>query len=43
MKKNILFVTIMTLMVLVGITSCKEERTVYDGPLYIMFSAKLDV
>ena len=30
-------------MVLLGFTSCKEERTVYDGPLYIMFSDTLSV
>lgn len=43
MKKNILFATIMSLVMLAGLTSCQEERTVYSGPQYIMFADTLSV
>ena len=43
MNKKILFSTIMSLGLLVGFTSCQEERTVYSGPQYIMFADTLSV
>ncbi len=51
MKRNILFNTIMSLVALVGFTSCEKddaayrrpESIVYDGPQYIMFADTLSV
>lgn len=43
MSKRILFSTIVSLALLASITSCDEERTVYDGPQYIMFADTLSV
>ena len=43
MSKRILFSTIASLALLASITSCDEERTVYDGPQYIMFADTLSV
>lgn len=43
MNKKILFSTIVSLVSLVGFTSCEEERTVYSGPQYIMFADTLSV
>ena len=43
MKKNILLGTVMSLVVLVGFTSCEEERTLYSGAEYIMFADTLSV
>lgn len=43
MNKNILFGTILSLTLLAGLTSCEEERTVYNGPQYIMFADTLSV
>lgn len=43
MKKNILLGTVMSLVVLVGFTSCEEERTLYSGTEYIMFADTLSV
>lgn len=43
MKKNILLSLCVSLALLVGVTSCEEERTVYDGSLYIMFADTLSV
>lgn len=43
MNKNILFGTILSLTLLASFTSCEEEHTVYDGPLYIMFADTLSV
>ncbi len=43
MNKKILMSTIMLLVLLSGFTSCQEERVVYDGPQYIMFSDTLSV
>ena len=43
MKNKILLSAIMSFVLLAGITSCDEERTVYDGPQYIMFADTLSV
>ena len=43
MNKKILFSTIISLGLLVGFTGCQEERTVYSGPQYIMFTDTLSV
>ncbi len=43
MKKNILLGTILTFALLVGITGCEEEHTVYSGKQYIMFADTLSV
>ena len=43
MNKKILVSTIMSLVLLAGFTSCQEERVVYNGPQYIMFSDTLSV
>lgn len=43
MSKRILFSIIVSLALLASITSCDEERTVYDGPQYIMFADTLSV
>ena len=43
MNKKILTSTIMSLVLLAGFTSCQEERVVYNGPQYIMFSDTLSV
>ena len=43
MNKKILISTIMSLVLLAGFTSCQEERVVYNGPQYIMFSDTLSV
>ena len=43
MNKKILIGTIISLVMLVGFTGCQEERVVYDGPQYIMFSDTLSV
>ncbi len=43
MKNKILLGAIMPLVLLAGISSCDEERTVYDGPQYIMFADTLSV
>jgi hypothetical protein len=43
MNKKILMSTIMLLVLLSGFTSCQEERVVYNGPQYIMFSDTLSV
>ena len=43
MDKKIFLTTIMSLVLLMGFTSCEEERTVYDGPQYIMFADTLSV
>ena len=43
MNKNILLSTIISLVALVAFTSCEEERTVYNGSQYIMFSDTLSV
>ena len=43
MKKNILFGVIALFALLAGFTSCKEERTIYSGPQYIMFADTLSV
>ena len=43
MNRKILIGTIISLVMLVGFTGCQEERVVYDGPQYIMFSDTLSV
>ena len=43
MNKNILLGAILSLALFAGITSCEEERTVYNGPQYIMFADTLSV
>ena len=43
MNKKILFSTIISLGLLVGFTGCQEERAVYSGPQYIMFTDTLSV
>ena len=43
MKKNILLGTIISLGLLAGMTSCEEERALYDGGEYIMFADTLTV
>ena len=43
MNKKILFSTIVSLVSLVGFTSCEEERAIYNGPQYIMFADTLSV
>ena len=43
MNKKILVSAIMSLVLLAGFTSCQEERVVYNGPQYIMFSDTLSV
>lgn len=43
MSKRILFSTIVSLALLASFTGCDEERTVYDGPQYIMFADTLSV
>lgn len=43
MNKKILISAIMSLVLLAGFTSCQEERVVYNGPQYIMFSDTLSV
>ena len=43
MKNKILLSAIMSFVLLAGITNCDEERTVYDGPQYIMFADTLSV
>ena len=43
MMKKILLSSVMSLIMLVGFTSCEEERTVYSGSQYIMFSDTLTV
>ena len=43
MKKNILLGTILLVGLLVGFTSCEEERTLYNGGEYIMFADTLTV
>lgn len=43
MNKNILLGAILSLALFAGLTSCEEERTVYNGPQYIMFADTLSV
>ena len=43
MNKKILLSFAMSLVMLVSFTSCEEERVVYSGPQYIMFSDTLSV
>lgn len=43
MNKKILLSSVMSLVMLAGFTSCEEERTVYSGSQYIMFSDTLTV
>ena len=43
MNKKILTATIVSLVMLVGFTSCQEERVVYSGSQYIMFADTLSV
>jgi len=43
MNKKIFFGMVASLVMLAGLTSCEEQRTVYDGPLYIMFADTLSV
>ncbi len=43
MKKNILLGAILLVGLLVGFTSCEEERTLYNGGEYIMFADTLTV
>ena len=43
MNKKILISAIMPFVLLAGFTSCQEERVVYNGPQYIMFSDTLSV
>lgn len=43
MNKKILLGMMASLMMLAGLTSCEEQRTVYEGPLYIMFADTLTV
>ena len=43
MNKKILLGTILSFTLLAGFTSCEEEHTTYDGPLYIMFADTLSV
>lgn len=43
MNKKILLSFVMSLVMLAGFTSCEEERTVYSGSQYIMFSDTLTV
>lgn len=43
MNKKIFLGMVASLVMLAGLTSCEEQRTVYDGPLYIMFADTLSV
>lgn len=43
MNKKILLTFAVLLATLTSLTSCQEEHTTYDGPLYIMFSDTLSV
>lgn len=43
MNKKIFLSMVASLVMLAGLTSCEEQRTVYDGPLYIMFADTLSV
>lgn len=43
MNKKIFLGMVALLVMLAGLTSCEEQRTVYDGPLYIMFADTLSV
>lgn len=43
MNKKIFLDMVASLVMLAGLTSCEEQRTVYDGPLYIMFADTLSV
>lgn len=43
MNKKILLSFVISLVMLIGFTSCEEERTVYSGSQYIMFSDTLTV
>ena len=43
MNKKILLSSVISLVMLIGFTSCEEERTVYSGSQYIMFSDTLTV
>lgn len=43
MNKNILLGATLSLALFAGLTSCEEERTVYNGPQYIMFADTLSV
>jgi len=43
MNKNILLGAILSLALFASLTSCEEERTVYNGPQYIMFADTLSV
>jgi len=43
MNKNILLGAILSLALFASFTSCEEERTVYNGPQYIMFADTLSV
>mgnify|MGYP006385335673 FL=1 len=43
MNKKIFLGMVASLVMLAGLTSCEEQRTVYVGPLYIMFADTLSV
>ncbi len=43
MNKNILLGIILSFALFTGLTGCEEERTVYNGPQYIMFADTLTV
>ena len=43
MNKKIFLGMVASLVMLAVLTSCEEQRTVYDGPLYIMFADTLSV
>ncbi len=43
MNKKIFLGMVASLVMLAGLTSCEEQRTVYGGPLYIMFADTLSV
>ena len=43
MNKKIFLGMVASLVMLAGLTSCEEQRTVYEGPLYIMFADTLSV
>lgn len=43
MNKNILPGIVISLALFIGLVGCEEERTVYNGPQYIMFADTLSV